>query len=1193
MFLPTKAHTSEILKTDKDRELEEQGLGYLLPQGTQHKIRMGTRVPKDAVNLAYAHIPPINSRENVLITDLSNTILENSKNAQASDVYMYPDKSLLLNTIDGKSELPTMDVSMTNIFKDGVPLYYAHRLTYLHFDNAGPDEFGMYDGNGITIVDRKGSPIIRPYRIQLIATEMSRLYEVIVYTSFNDTESDTYSVIYNAVSFTEDGRTITESGFTEKLNLHPAFSKVDSLRAMMPMIKDTSSYPIYYQGNGVNPAYSKFFVPTPPIKDARQPEFFRFQVGVEITINNEKRIFTTPWNMNGVLNVTSLTPDERQEYQNGSRLVTTETSETIMRRYVEDSYMFHIRAKKRYFVICNNDRVKMSTRIDGSSPVYARTDANTDPASGPFKVPMKVAKIKEPKMEEGILFYKVRPIRGADRTSAYISFVIDGSKSMKRFDADGGYRVNLIESIAAAGRDFYENSMINGYYYQYGYKTIREEFSDDIDQFVKEFQKIRKDDDTTKPSLALSAAANSLEGIRLTQMRKAKKTIVMLTDGEFLNYRQIEDQIVSAKARDISLCIVTFNHFDELNRICKNHGMICINAMSPQASMDLRHFFFELSGMEESEYLFNEFGHVVTKQFLMSPLDNDLQVLNIDMNDQQGIGRYIPQYAKDRPERYGLQILLKDATGLPFVTKVEELPIDDPLRLAIYIKDYPSKHNLPSFNGADVISIKAMQSADTYFVYAKCESWQYSFKHTYAVRFNDTQQIRVLGPREEESHLSWYPRIKNGRFERTLLDTSGRPTVYSYSIPEYYSQSFSTEHGMPYMRVQNERPKVLNDSQIKVLYSPLYVQTEKGKVKNVSVLVNDRPIAIRSWHTFDGIFDLDGIVTENDDIVISYEYVEDGYIYRGYYDEDSQRFWSLDLNPSAGHYVTIRDRHDGEVKDLPSFALINETVYLYLRPAAKYTPVNFKAVYSIEDKFTSEGYRLPEPALRSHEFVVGRVDLSGDEIELPMTSAGTMESYTPTVVDNVITHIRILNPQPGTYFIRYGYMSNELRAIDTVKTTSLFHTFDKIDDAEAILIGEIHVRPNSNHSSIKLIDTRSRGGGLKPEITQAIMEEFEPESSFYWDIGHWDGKPYSENAVAIFRFSRRILKEYGGRFSKAEVEEKLDKHLGYGNLAIIEYIEDSDELLSIPENLVVEVIAREDDGDIVVEVPTYQLVLEG
>jgi len=313
MFLPTRAHIKEITEG-------------------QYRIRFGNRVPTDAVNLAYAHIPAVTSRENVHITDLSATILENSRNEDVEDFYMHPDTSLLLSTVDGVYELPTNDVLITNVFQNDTPLYYAQTLTYLHYDQEGPDEYGMYQGSGITIVDRLGKPIERAYRVQLIPkSEYPKLYSIIVFTSFKDAESDTYSVVYNAIKMNQNGTRETMAGFRETMNLSRAFDRQKSIEDIIRQARRKDNAPTYFQGNGSRPSYSKFYVPTPSVEDTRTPEFFRFQIGLELEIKGQRHVWTTPWYSNHVFNINALTSEEQAEYQNGNKILTEQTTEDVIR----------------------------------------------------------------------------------------------------------------------------------------------------------------------------------------------------------------------------------------------------------------------------------------------------------------------------------------------------------------------------------------------------------------------------------------------------------------------------------------------------------------------------------------------------------------------------------------------------------------------------------------------------------------------------------------------------------------------------------------------------------------------------------------------------------------------------------------------------------------------------------------------
>lgn len=374
------------------------------------------------------------------------------------------------------------------------------------------------------------------------------------------------------------------------------------------------------------------------------------------------------------------------------------------------------------------------------------------------------------------------------------------------------------------------------------------------------------------------------------------------------------------------------------------------------------------------------------------------------------------------------------------------------------------------------------------------------FTPTYALRLLDQRQIKVMKPLETGPIEPWYLRIQNGRFERVNGETHG------YFLPEYYRQHYDPE--MPYRKVQWERPEIVGERKVRLRYTPLYVTLSADKEpENLTVLVNPpdnfrqlspdelKPylMPVRRWNVVEGTLELAGAVQETDRIYVTYHYDEGCYTYRGFWDEERGRFWHLDLNPGPGHLVTMID-HDGEVKDLPSYRLINETVYIYLRPAAQ-------------------------------------IDENKQII-------------------------------PGTF-----------------RRDTLFHTFRELSEAEmqaqrAVLLAKILVRPNAVTETLQIVDTRVRGGGLKEEITKALMQELEPESQHYWDIGYWDGEPFMENAVLVVRLPKQILQEYGGRHTRQEVEEIIQRHVAWGVLVIIEYVED-DIIVQRPDNLVVDTIEVE------------------
>jgi hypothetical protein len=137
--------------------------------------------------------------------------------------------------------------------------------------------------------------------------------------------------------------------------------------------------------------------------------------------------------------------------------------------------------------------------------------------------------------------------------------------------------------------------------------------------------------------------------------------------------------------------------------------------------------------------------------------------------------------------------------------------------------------------------------------------------------------------------------------------------------------------------------------------------------------------------------------------------------------------------------------------------------------------------------------------------------------------------------------------------------NNDNETIDTSfesVSNAIYHTFDNDEPKSTydILLGKVYVRHNSTINSINITDTRVRGGGVIESMYEPLRRQLEPESDYYWDIGYWDGEPYSENAVVIIRLDRRILKDYGGKFTPQEVEKSVNKFIAYGVLPIIEYV---------------------------------------
>ncbi len=245
----TKAHNDRIIVNNEDR-------GY--------SIRVGKKLPPNVVNLAYVHTPQMEPRKNLLVTDVSGDIVENSlAEVEDQQTLVYPDDSFLLREINKPFYTSTKNVLLTDEFtvpqttqQLPVPLYYKAELagwfdatgasityypsgyldtpitngfSYSQLDPAKASDDLLYLGSKIRITNQDGTPLSKDkqYKIRLIkqtgGTVPLNAYSIMIYTNFRGTNNATYIVHYEKYIATQSHI----NDFTEVLNAYPFFTEVD------------------------------------------------------------------------------------------------------------------------------------------------------------------------------------------------------------------------------------------------------------------------------------------------------------------------------------------------------------------------------------------------------------------------------------------------------------------------------------------------------------------------------------------------------------------------------------------------------------------------------------------------------------------------------------------------------------------------------------------------------------------------------------------------------------------------------------------------------------------------------------------------------------------------------------------------------------------------------------------------------
>ena len=199
------------------------------------------------------------------------------------------------------------------------------------------------------------------------------------------------------------------------------------------------------------------------------------------------------------------------------------------------------------------------------------------------------------------------------------------------------------------------------------------------------------------------------------------------------------------------------------------------------------------------------------------------------------------------------------------------------------------------------------------------------------VKCIDSRHIKVNAPRNDGLLESWYPMIQFGHYSQ-VMDQYGAHTRVFYSMPEYDTQHYSSIYGMPYVDIEKEKVTVLNSHMVKTSCFPLFVKNKINDTIKLYKVLDDEMfnIKIKDISFSDGIIITEDTISENDNIICDYTYVEENYVYRGFW-RNTNDFARIDLNPNMYH--TYSDMNYIPSVTKPSKNLFNKVIYFFMRPS--------------------------------------------------------------------------------------------------------------------------------------------------------------------------------------------------------------------------------------------------------------------
>jgi len=158
-----------------------------------------------------------------------------------------------------------------------------------------------------------------------------------------------------------------------------------------------------------------------------------------------------------------------------------------------------------------------------------------------------------------------------------------------------------------------------------------------------------------------------------------------------------------------------------------------------------------------------------------------------------------------------------------------------------------------------------------------------------AVRVTERTRIRLLKPHNDGPDSAWW-----GRINRGSIRTEHAGVTYTFSVPEYHNQSWSTTFGAPYKEYGGVEASVVDTKTIQL---PRYPVLWPGPL---TITRNGKPLQssiIEDVSSHNGRVYLNTDVGLNDRILVDFVYEEENYVYKG-----------VNLNPTIQHSPYLIDR---------------------------------------------------------------------------------------------------------------------------------------------------------------------------------------------------------------------------------------------------------------------------------------------
>lgn len=412
---------------------------------------------------------------------------------------------------------------------------------------------------------------------------------------------------------------------------------------------------------------------------------------------------------------------------------------------------------------------------------------------------------------------------------------------------------------------------------------------------------------------------------------------------------------------------------------------------------------------------------------------------------------------------------------------------------------------------------------------------------------NFTKEIRVRHPQVNETGV-WRMRLEDGVIVRrhvlrrsdnswlNRLFSVGDELILFYSLPEAelipYRTGDNALRDARVVEVSGSVAELIDERILQLQDADLYQINQisingNNLISSATGVINleaPPPLGVfTAWDPVKGQLTLNRSMSAADEVIVSYRYREYQAVYEGYVGDDGL-FHDLDLNPSPGHF------YDG---GRATAELLNIPVYLYLLPTAAYKVTDSGGNFTQERRiYTAERF--------------SRNLLRWERTTAPVSNT-----------DPVVTNPCLQRSTVGSCYFGSARFVDDGTVEGLATTSATGATLANFPSA--LVLAKLYVTSNAQIDNVKVIDTRTRGGGL-PEAVDVndvtLPGATRQEISTYLDVAGWDGQPVPLAAVVIVEIPQGVLTGANGytQFSQDEIEAVVNSHIASGVKAIIRYV---------------------------------------